>query len=61
MAEMPIVDLTIDESKPLSQSGQDAINIINEYMTEGSTLNNKMLAAVALALLDVADAIRNKG
>lgn len=53
------IQIANNELAPPSQSGEDAINIINEYVTPSSPLSDKLSAAIALALLDVADAIRN--
>lgn len=50
---------TIVPEPALSESGEDARNIIDIYLTKDSKASDKMMAAVALALLDVADAIRN--
>lgn len=62
MPEISIETTAPDLTKP-SESGEDARNIINEHFQQGPRrlLSNtdKMMAAIALALLDVADAIRN--
>jgi hypothetical protein len=58
MPEISIETATPELPRP-SESGEDARNIIDEYLSTDSKTSDKMMAAVALALLDVADAIRN--
>jgi hypothetical protein len=56
-------EISIETAAPklpkLSESGEDAHNIIDEYLSADSKTSDKMVAAVALALLDLAEAIRN--
>jgi hypothetical protein len=53
------IETVIPEPIAPSLSGEDVRNIIDEYLSTDSQTSDKMMAAVALALLDVADAIRN--
>jgi hypothetical protein len=57
MAEMPIVDLTDNESTPPSTYGQTAINLLE--FTHPRDTAEVIEVAKAYALLDLADAIRN--
>jgi hypothetical protein len=57
---MPEISIETTAPEPtMSESGEDARNIIDEYLSTDSKTSDKMMAAIALALLDVADAIRN--